>query len=172
MTNNASTMQVKSNWMGYFFISVAFWIVGLLVGLLFAYFYGGSFISLMREAVLQPVSIVTLFVCVFLPLFFSLFFAAIRRFLFLYFICLLKAISYGFTAALISTAFTSAGWLIRMLFLFSDTCACMLLLLLSLKICRTEQGNLRRRFWRYAVCGFAVIFIDHIYIAPFLRGLF
>lgn len=76
----------------------------------------------MRAAVECRVSIVSLFLSLLLPLLFSVLAVYIRKPKLLLVICFLKASLFAFTSCQIMMAYSGAGWLVRLLFLFSDIC--------------------------------------------------
>lgn len=152
------------------FVAVFPWIFGLLVGSFLSYRFGGYFASLMRMAVLCPVSIVASLTSVFFPFFISVYFVRYHRRLWLYIVCFLKAVSFSASFAALSAVFGTAGWLIRALFLFSDTISCFLLMNLCLRI-RQQESNFNSALLQCTVC-LVTVFIDYMYISPFLRGLF
>ena len=85
---------------------------------------GSDFSSLMLSAACQPVSVIALLCCRFMPLILAEIAVAHHKKVLLNCICLLKAFSYGFTVSLVYLYFQSAGWLNHFLFLFSDTVFC------------------------------------------------
>ena len=152
------------------YVAVLPWLLGLLLGSFLFYLFGGFFTSLMRTAVICPVSIVASLTGVFFPFLISLYFLRYHRRLWLYILCFLKAVCFSVSFIALSTAFGSAGWLVRALFLFSDTVSCILLLNLCVRI-RQQGSNSNSALLQCAVC-LVTVFIDYMYISPFLCGLF
>lgn len=149
--------------------SVLLWFFAFLLGLQLSFVRSAGFSSLIGIAVCQPISIIALLCCHYIPLFLAVI-AAVRHWAVLVnCICFLKAFSYGFTVLLVYLHFHTAGWLIRFLFLFSDTVVCSLLLCLTIISRRAEHSGAYRFFCLY---GFLTVVFDYIYISPLLRGLF
>lgn len=129
-------------------------------------------LSMMRSAVCTPVSIVGVFVCVFLPLLCTYFSFISERPIIILIVCMLKATAYGYSANLIHVCFSTAGWLVRLLFLFSDSCLMVLLLFLWIY---HFSGNYKGAVYRLYLCGLlstVVVASDVYVIHPFLERLF
>ena len=145
------------------------WMCGILLGYLF---YEPSLFPMMRSVIVIPVSIVGLVSCMFLPLLCSCFSILLDKPIIILIVCFIKAVSFGFSCAMLTQMFSSAAWMIRLLFLFSDSCFCVILLILWF-----------RRFTKPCIHGlndFLVCFLlaigiavaDGYMISPFLQGLF
>ncbi len=129
-------------------------------------------LSLMRSAVSTPVSIVGVFVCIFLPLLCTYFSFITEKPIIILIVCFFKAAAYGYSAKLINVCYATAGWLVRLLFLFSDSCLLVLLLFLWIY---HFVGNSRRSIRGLYLCGLLsaiVVMFDVYVIHPFLEGLF
>ena len=148
---------------------VLLWVFSFLLGLQLSHVCGSDLSALMFSAVCQPVSVIALLCCHFMPLILGEITVAHHKKVLLNCICLLKAFSYSFTVSLVYLYFQSAGWLVRFLFLFSDTVFCVLLLCLTVSSRRTEHSGTR---WFFSLFGFLTVALDYIYISPFLRSLF
>lgn len=105
--------------------SVAFlaflWIAGLISGTVTSFSADTSFLPLMRSALYSPVSIVCLLSAMLLPLLFSAFAVYISSAWLLIPVVFFKGFSYAYFGFGILTSFGSAGWLIHLLLIFSDT---------------------------------------------------
>ena len=171
--NSSCSFFRKSSIRRFFaFYLILCWALGILTGAGFAAANCDLYFSLMRGAVLQPVSIVGLLVSVFLPLFLTLFSFVSCRPAICLLVCFYKAVSYGFSGMLIVSLFSSAGWLIRMLFLFSDSIALTMLFWLWLRRCDDQNAY---PGWDSYICLIVCIFaagMDYLVISPFLMGLF
>jgi len=145
------------------------WITGILLGY---FYYEPSFSSMMRIAVSEPVSIVGLFSCIILPLFWSCFFVTVKQPVLILIVCFIKAVSFGFSCGMLTQLYASAAWILRFLFLFSDSCFSVVLLFLWLH--RLVNPNIRgfRDFFNCALIGIVIAFADGFIISPFLQGLF
>ena len=150
---------------------VLFWFTGLILGIALSRLYGPYLSSLMYSAILQPISIVGLLICIYFPFLISAFAISTGRLFAIYCFCFLKALSFGFTASGISMCWGSAGWLIRSLFMFSDKCFLVVLFWFWLQnICGNRQKNLSS----LGICYFlsAVIsLLDYFAISPYLLGI-
>ena len=168
LTFHAISLHRKSTVKLKFLFPSLLWCFGLCIGFSFAYFERGIFSSWMRVAVKQPVSIVALLVCNFLPLCLSALAYSIHLPLVGHIILFCKAVSFGFNVLLITFSFASSSWLVCLLLLFSDMFLCMILLWMCLI---HASGNLQAHSWRYLAIGFGVIVMDYVYIAPFLQSI-
>ena len=144
------------------------WCLGILFGY---FFYEPSFLSMMRCAVMQPVSIVGLFSCLFLPLLFSFLSVITNKPIIIIIVCFLKAASYGFSITILSELFATSTWLIRFLFLFSDSCFCIVLLVLWLRRFHDSRICTYCDFFVCSMIGIGIAAVDIFVISPFLQGL-
>ena len=95
------------------------WIVGLAFGIELSFTAGDSFLYLMRGSY-GSVSIVHLLLITLLPFLFSGMILYIPSPSLLYGLCLIKGLCFGFVSAGCLLAWGSAGWLVRLLLMFSD----------------------------------------------------
>ena len=144
------------------------WLLGFLLGY---YFCEPSFFSMMRSVVFEPVSIVGLFTCLFLPLLFSFFSVITNHPVIILIVCFLKAVSFGFSCAILSGLFTSAAWMIRFLLLFSDSCFCVVLLVLWICRFRSWKTHSFCDFFTCSFIGIGIAAADIFVISPYLQGL-
>ncbi len=150
----------------------AVWLLGILLGSCFACFDTTFSHSLMLSTVQQPMSIVGLFTCVFLPFLISYLFYVSDNRLFLLIICFIKAVAFSYSWATLTKHFGSAAWLITFLFLFSDIFALILLFRLwtvrSISAQELRKHTLFIHFLLLVVFSFA----DYCVIVPFIQKLF
>ena len=144
------------------------WCLGILFGYLF---YEPSFLSMMRYAVMQPVSIVGLFSCLFFPLLFSFLSVIMNKPIIIMIVCFLKAASLGFSITILSELFATSTWLIRFLFLFSDSCFCIVLLALWMRRFHHSKIHTYCDFFVCSMFGIGIAAVDVFVISPFLQGL-
>ena len=145
------------------------WLLGLAVGYSL---FEPSYLPLMRSALVQPVSIVGLFVCIFLPLILSFSFILIEKPIFLLIVCFIKAAAYGFSCTLIAYFFTSGSWLMRFLLLFSDSFYLLIMVTLWLN-CTIDKKRLHgRTIFGCTVVGTFVAAADYIVVSRILERLF
>lgn len=149
----------------------------LLLCLCFGFFLGCSiyepiYLSMMRSALDLPVSIVGVFVSIYLPLICTYFSFTSNKPVFIFIICFIKAAGFGFSCFLVGGFFASAGWLIRLLLLFSDSF--ILFILLSLWIQHFLSHSVFVMSWFYTAVLLATVFIffDFFAVIPFIQGLF
>lgn len=148
------------------------WILGLCAGCGLYHVMKPSSFLLMRSAILQPVSIVGLFASVFLPLICSYFSILTDKPIIIWIVCFLKAVAFGFSGVLVSQCFYDASWLVRFLFLFSDSCFLVVLFSLWFRRCANVCIDGYADFAFSAVLGFCIAAADYFVISPFLMGLF
>lgn len=144
------------------------WCLGILFGY---FFYEPSFLSMVRCAVMQPVSIVGLFSCLFFSLLFSYLSVIMNKPIIILIVCFLKAASYGFSITILSSLFATATWLILFLFLFSDSCFCVVLLVLWLHRFHYSKIHNYCDFFACLMIGIGIAAADIFVISPFLQGL-
>ena len=147
------------------------WIAGLLSGSLVVIGGGNGFLSWMRAAELDRVSIISLFFSLFLPFLFSAFAVLISKPQLIYFVYFAKAFLFGFCAGGIMMAYSSAGWLVCLLLFFAQWCMSPVLFWFCSRCLRGGQTDL----WRdLAVCA-ALCFLlgsaDRCMVSPFLAML-
>lgn len=109
-----------------FFLALSF-LLGVAAGLFLFHYTGDTMLPLMCTAYSGRISIVDLLIPFLLPFSFSAFavyFSSPRA---LYVICFFKTALYFFLSCAVTCSFGGAGWMIRLLFLFSDICFLVLL---------------------------------------------
>ena len=148
------------------------WLLGLCLGYYFGVKTPLSVISLMRMSVSQRVSIVWLFFVLLIPLFLS--FLALRFSLPQLFIPLafFKAYSLSYCIFCVTYFFGSAGWLVRLLCFFSDSCCVVILILFWLS---HTVWRKRKCLYNLGLCAAATILIgciDYFIVSPFGTILF
>lgn len=155
----------------YLFFLAFIWLLGLLSGVGFSSLAGHSFFSLMRGAAFRPVSIVSLLSVSLLPFLFSAVTVYIRSFGLLAVLCFIKGCLFAFVSMGIFAAFESAGWLLRILMMFSN-----LFCLLPLWWCwiRILSGAPKGSFSPVVGGGLmaaGIVCYDYLYVLPFLAKL-
>lgn len=147
------------------------WVCGLFFGVNLSDSAGSDFVSLMRGASRCSVSIVCLLSVSLLPFFFSAFAVYIRSFRFLAALCFIKGCLFAFISAGIFLAFKDAGWLLRLLMMFSD-----LFCLVPLWWCWISliTGGPQGRFgpvWKGSLVALGIVCLDFCFVSPFLAKL-
>lgn len=144
------------------------WILGLGFGGSIASHSEDYIIPLMRTAVNIRVSIVNLLVLQLLPLLISAIAVYFSMPLLIYPLCAFKAVSFGFILGCLGISFGSAGWLIRLLYLFTDTIMTPLLLWYWFKhISGAKLSVYRDNKLLFSAFSFAAV-LEYFMISPFL----
>lgn len=146
------------------------WLFGFAFGAVVVYALPGSSVSLMRDTLLNPASLIGSSVAVFIPFLLSIVFLSFSN-LKLYFAAVFaKAFSFGFVLCGIKLLFGGAGWLV-LLALFSDIFATPVLLLFWLRnisFCKKLRQSDVFVTFAILVC---ILLIDACVVTPFLAGL-
>lgn len=147
------------------------WICGLFCGMFFVSVAEDAFLPLMRTVAYSRVSIVGLAAVLVFPLAISAATVYLTVPAFLFPICFFKAFSFGCCLYSVSVAFGSAGWLVRVLLLFSDSCMMVPLLWFW---CRHQAGNrdlIKQDLVVCASCAALIGATDYFLISPYLAEL-
>lgn len=147
----------------------AVWVIGLLVGMFFAFTVRTLVSSLIHTIVCCRASITGLISVLILPLVISA--MAISVPLFLYPICFFKAFSYGFCLYSVTFVFGDAGWLFATLLLFSDS---VMIVLLNWLWCRhivVNKNTSGQDFARCTIAATLIALMDYFLISPYLIDL-
>lgn len=148
------------------------WIAGMFFGLNESVPDTAVTVSLMHTVVRSSVSIVGLIAVLVFPLIISalaVFLSAPLVFLPLAFF---KAFGYTVCSILIVSAFGSAGWLIRGLLLFSDTCMSIALLWFWFRNIEGKRLSSKKDLAVCAIFALLVGCIDYFVVSPFLGMLY
>lgn len=149
-----------------------FWILGLLTGSFFAFKAPSAYTSLLRMITTERVSIIGLGLILFFPLIISAIVVHFSVPLLLLPLAFFKAFFFSFFSYGFVLAFGNAGWLVRWLFVFSDSCMIIPLLWLWFRNISGNRGTLKNDLVLCSV--FAAFFgcIDYFTISPFTLMLF
>ena len=156
----------------YHIIFLAFvWLLGLYCGITLFHVSQISPFSLMHRVENYSVSIVSLLSVSLLPFLFSAFAVYTHSYAFLALLCFIKGCLFAFVSMGMFLAYDSAGWLIRLLVMFSDVCA-----LVPLWCCwiQIAKGSFFESFRSVYISSFAVIFLvclDFYLVSPLLMKL-
>lgn len=104
------------------FLLISTWVVGSIVGFLIYNQAGSNYSSLMHGASISAVSIVGLLLSILLPFLLTAFAVFFSCPAIVYFVCLLKAISYGLCSLSVYGLYGRAGWLAQLLIMFTENC--------------------------------------------------
>lgn len=148
------------------------WIAGLFFGLLFAMQSAAAsreavFLTAAREA---P-SLLRLCAVHLIPLFATAVCAAFCLNFITLLIVFSKALLYGYCLCGITLTFASAGWLIRLLFLFSNSISVVLLLWFSIRNTAAKRASLKIDLLFSLIIIFIICCIDFYTVSPYLMML-
>lgn len=147
------------------------WIAGLLAGLTLSVQSAEAAGMFSRVAILHP-QLIHLCIVRLIP-FLLLAFCSVFSLSYISFaIVFSKALLYSYCATGIALLFTSAGWLIGLLLLFSDFIAIVLLLWFSVRNIATKGSSLKIDFLLCAVIILVACCIEHKVVSPYLIMLF
>ena len=146
-------------------------LAGLIYGTYLSLFVDPSVFSLMRMSASCHVSIVGFLSALLLPVAFSAFAIYISCVPLLFLVAFLKAFVFSFLSSGFLLALGDSGWLLRILFMFSDLASLPLLCWLWMHICNNGRGsNLRCAVVvLFVICGIG--YLDYYCVSPFLANL-
>ena len=147
------------------------WIVGLLLGVYFAFSVDYSSLLMMRGWLLYPVSIVDSLVFCILPLIISAFAVYLNEHWALCPILWARAVGFGFCSCVFCRCFASAGWLISVMGMFSCWISNFGLLYIGMLAFGARNKVIARLPW-LALSVLAAILVEMNYIAPILAQAF
>jgi hypothetical protein len=139
----------------------------LFTGSLLARYADVFHFSLMRRAALCPVSIVGLF-AVLSPFLLTAFAVFISNWWLVPCLAFCKALLFSYHACIVSTAFSSAGWLIRYLLLFTDACTIPILLWCWMCLSRLPRRKALCQTGLCAAIALTIGMTDICFVSPFL----
>lgn len=143
------------------------WCGGLFFGVSAACCSKDNLVPMIRAASTCPASLSGLLLSVALPFLISAFAITISEPWLLFPISALKAFCFGFCACGVNLAFGSAGWLVRVLFLFSDVCVIPLMFLFWLRYFDGKSLNLHKELAIWIIIAVCIGVADYCLISPF-----
>ncbi len=147
------------------------WCLGLFAGVLIAYLASDSLSLTMHTATKSCVSIIGLLSTISLPFLLSALAVSISGTWLLIPIAFLKAFLFAYLGFGLVAAYNSAGWLLRILFMFADCCTVPLLYGYWLKLCSGSSVSP----WILAIAHWiptmVIGYIDFSFVSPFLATL-
>ena len=147
------------------------WFLGHVLGIVFSIAAGDSNVSLMRMALNSHVSISGLLTAILLPFLLSAFAVYLHESWLLIPIAFAKAFIFSYIGLGVMTVYGSAGWLVRLLLMFSDCCSLPVLFWYWIRLL---SGQRKATIPATAVPVFLVILIgsfDYCIVSPFLTAL-
>jgi hypothetical protein len=148
-----------------FFICV-FWISGLVTGLYAASNAPASVFPLVRSLLYHRTSIISLTLVIFFPIFVSCIAYWLDKSYCIFPIAFLKAFSYAYCTFNVVLAYGDAGWMMRWIILFSDSCFVVLLLWFWIR--NFSKGSVSFKFNLLVCCVLSTIIclFDYFAIIP------
>lgn len=147
------------------------WLAGFFCGCAVALINNSYFLSWMRCAVLQPVSIVGLLVSVYLPLLLSYISLVSEKPIIILIVCFFKAAAFAFCGALIHQFYGNASWLVRWLYLFSDSSFLFFLFALWYRCLDTSRMTVKSDLSMCCCIGVLLTASEYFIVSPLLLGL-
>ncbi len=150
---------------------IIMWLLGLSLGTFTAAFVDDSVIYLMRPTLSGRVSFFRHFAAMCLPFLFAAYAVAIEKTWLLWILGLVKAFGFSFCGYYLCYAYGSAGWLVRLLYLFTDICTVPVLIWFCLRHTDAPKPSAKRDV---AICIALVLIavsLDFFVISPFWADL-
>ena len=144
------------------------WSLGLYVGYLLSLQMLNEELDCFHSTIIDHISIVGLLLTLFFPLFLSAFCVHYSVPLILLPIVFIKSLCFSYCACCIYRAFGDAGWLMRWLYFFSDSCMLIIMLRYWLKFI---TGNKEGHGSQVIICSLYAVFIgciDYFILSPIL----
>lgn len=165
------TSKIKANSAIYKCMLILIWSAGLLLGIFLANEAPATTLSMMRTPDYPRVSIIGLVLIVAFPLITSAIAVRLCFPLLCFIFAFLKAICFSYCASCISVVYGSAGWLVRLLLVFSDSCAIAVFLWFCFRHIAGNRGAIKRDT---IICvSLTVLFccVDYYVVSPFVEIL-
>lgn len=147
------------------------WCIGLLTGAVLFRCAGTSLPSLMRLAVSGQVSIISLFSSILLPFLFSAIAVYFSAPWLLAVVCFFRTCLFSFISCGLLAAYGGAGWLVQLLFMFSEPAGLVILYWYCLRHMTSRRGfSLRETALVFTVIT-VLGSVEYCFISPFLAGV-
>lgn len=142
--------------------------VGYFLGAVLALLSDQFSVSLMHTAVLSRGSIVSILSVLLLPFLFTAFAVFVRRYQLLVPIAFFRAVIFSYVCSVIVCIYGSSGWLILLLFLFSDCASLPVLCWLWVRSISSREQKLLRNIFYVFVPLLGIVYLDYRFVSPFL----
>lgn len=156
-----------------FFVSflAIFWFAGVALGIVYAGSVADSLCGVIVNSLFASATLISNLTVQLLPVVITILIFRIKADVLIFPMCIAKGFSYGFCCFGVCAAFGNAGWLVRGLFLFSDSA---LVLLLLYFWCRYfyKENIARKEYITVVIIVLAVSIFDSLMVSPFLASLF
>ena len=147
------------------------WMLGLAFGLYFVLLTDDLISDLLYSASCYRISIVGMFLVIFLPIVISLIAAYFSAHFLIYLLCFCKAVSFSLVLCGIAVTFGHSGWLIRSLLLFSGSAAVIPLLWFWHNLLTPGCCSAKRDFLICTAIAAAISAVDYFLVSPYLAML-
>ena len=147
------------------------WLIGLYCGITSFNLMQISSFPMMRGVQRYSVSIVSLLSVSLLPFLFSFLFVYIRSFPFLVLLCYIKGFLFSFVSLGIWLAYGGAGWLVRLLVMFSDLCCMVPLWWCWIRCTEQDPAGALRPLGIALIAVTSIVCFDFYCISPILVRL-
>ena len=148
------------------------WLLGILLGLYLSLSLTEDSYSLVRTLFNSRVSTVGHITSLLLPVILSAIAWKLELPALYLFLAFTKALCYGFCICSLGYVFQGAGWLLRWLYLFSDSCSSALLLWFWHRNMSLPNHRSAKDLYISGITTIAIVLIDMYYVIPFSNGLF
>lgn len=148
------------------------WLVGMLVGFLFAFGNEASARLVMSPVIFSRSSYFGLISVLILPYIISAFVLLLSRPLWLVPIVFLRAFTFGFVYFIVSFAYQEAGWIARILIMFADSISVVLWLWFILGHPTDKSSKMEITLLLFSLVSIVVGVIDYCFISPLTVMLF
>ncbi len=165
------TLKIGTNSAFCKFMLVIAWGIGLLAGIYIAYNAPATTLSMMRMCYFPRVSIIGFVLILTFPLILSVIAIRLHIPFMCYFIALLKAFCFSYSTGCIIILYGSAGWLVRWLLIFSDSCTVVVLFWFWFRYVSGDREVGKRDV---VICILLTILIccaDYYIVSPFVEIL-
>lgn len=149
-----------------------FWTVGFAVGTLCVFSLYDNYGSIIRQAAAMDATIVGLLLLSMVPLVLSYIVIRLSAAPLLLPISFFKALSFAFCSFGVLWAYGSAGWLVRILLLFSDSLSVLILLYFWISSITGDRKFIDHRLLCCMIASGFVAIVDYLYIVPLLHSVF
>lgn len=152
-------------------VLLVLWTFGIILGVAVGGVSSLRSASLMRRALLAPVSIIGLFICSFLPFAFTAACILSDRHWLIYLLCSFKGFSVAYTGRLCLICFGDAGWLARYFLLFSQITTVPALWFVWICLGKGKVQLNRCSLILLLAYLIVAVLLDYFVVAPYLSSL-
>lgn len=151
---------------------ILFWLIGMILGAVCAQLTYHGFSPYLRASVLRRVSFLGLMAVHGFPIILSVLIVRFNRLSLFYPLAAGKAFCFSFCLCAVRCCFGSAGWLVRWLLMFSDSCMLLPLTWLWLRCVSCRCATFKRDVVICSAISAVICIVDYFVVSPFLVSLF